>query len=1005
VQTAAQLALSTGGSGGGGGGGGGVVHLVFSRDGQHLLAVSAEPEYTATLFTHRGGGDGGGGGVVNPQEGEWVEAMTTKLGPEFVGVGASFYPGDTMAPGRPVGFACVGPCGARVFAVGDEKGGGLGPVHVNVIAPGGGGGATKLDVHGASTPSDEVPPFESLTKASYVTSHCWGAGGSLWLGDASGVVHARLDAAGLPAKAAAEATGVTRADGIHAHSNAGDGSEEGVGGADDKGAAVLPAFAIELDLTSGVGGGGGGITGLASTAKGLILATGGGRVAWLNYIADGDGGDEVWGNVVESVNFAEQGAAAGAGNGAGAGGGCVSALSLSPSFTSLVVGTTSGALAQCPAWMPLALEELADAHDLKATVTATAAAAGVDGTESTTAAAVAAAGAAAAEPSLDAAGITGETTAVTTADALDENGAAAVGVRRAGPEDLVRWVTRGHGGAVNAVVPLRSSSSATTGGERSVGGEGEGAPFATACADGVLRVWSTAGGAVALVGAFDAGGDTALTAAAALPPPLGYDVERGHSVVVGTASGAVNLVTGLATGGGVGGPGGSGGSLGFSARLHDGAVAAVAVASTAGRRYVATLGADDGRVVFLSAEGDSAYDAAAADTLVSLGYVRCKTFGKPRAIAWMSSGDGGELALAVSIENGDVVRLTPPPAPPAVVDVAAPLAGELSAEVTKPRLGRLQAAADAMSWDVVSGGGSGSDGRSLLALMADRSVRRYSQSELLGDYEGEGAFFTDPASLPRTAGSTAGAVDETPTPGKSPGTQLCVSGDGELAAVGTSGGGVGTFHIILQSKTHPVDDSRYCPCNQSDTRECNPKRRGRRSDARRGVGQRLSAGTGSAGGGWRCATARRDGGGVCRGGRARRGRRRRCPAHRRCRRRRSRRGTPRRAAAVVTASSTYRPALDDEGGDARGRAAPSGARDAALGDCSLRRRSRRRRRRRRYHHRRRHHRRDYRRRHHLHHCRRHRCYYLHLRRRRRRRRRRQFRVYYHLCGRRRLYYE
>ena len=50
-----------GGCGGGGGGGGGgegdlgnIVHLAFSRDGRHLLAVSAAPSYTATLFALRG---------------------------------------------------------------------------------------------------------------------------------------------------------------------------------------------------------------------------------------------------------------------------------------------------------------------------------------------------------------------------------------------------------------------------------------------------------------------------------------------------------------------------------------------------------------------------------------------------------------------------------------------------------------------------------------------------------------------------------------------------------------------------------------------------------------------------------------------------------------------------------------------------------------------------------------------------------------------------------------
>jgi hypothetical protein len=117
--------------------------------------------------------------------------------------------------------------------------------------------------------------------------------------------------------------------------------------------------------------------------------------------------------------------------------------------------------------------------------------------------------------------------------------------------------------------------------------------------------------------------------------------------------------------------------LGFSARLHTGAVAAVAVSPDG--RYAATLGRavqvepirptlkasgserlklkyedllsnrvkiqlaplqlgdDDGRVVFLFLS--VAADAGAAVT--PLGYTRCKKYGRARAIAWVNGSGGG----------------------------------------------------------------------------------------------------------------------------------------------------------------------------------------------------------------------------------------------------------------------------------------------------------------------------------------------------------------------------
>jgi len=107
-----------------------------------------------------------------------------------------YWPGDTGAPGRPVGFALVGPCGARVYAVSDGGGGGgesgggwgqrgsgsgsrgagsgskgggrggggdagLGPAHVDIIVRPGGPDAT-----GALLATDQVPAAESLPAAS-----------------------------------------------------------------------------------------------------------------------------------------------------------------------------------------------------------------------------------------------------------------------------------------------------------------------------------------------------------------------------------------------------------------------------------------------------------------------------------------------------------------------------------------------------------------------------------------------------------------------------------------------------------------------------------------------------------------------------------------------------------------------------------------------------------------------------------------------------------------------
>eukprot|EP00740_Mantoniella_antarctica_P003682 CAMPEP_0181348404 /NCGR_PEP_ID=MMETSP1106-20121128/155_1 /TAXON_ID=81844 /ORGANISM="Mantoniella antarctica, Strain SL-175" /LENGTH=360 /DNA_ID=CAMNT_0023460689 /DNA_START=139 /DNA_END=1225 /DNA_ORIENTATION=- len=68
---------------------------------------------TATLFTYSGddvpaesSGRGERGGGL--PAGEWVEAMAAQLGPELVGVGASFYPGDTALRGGQLGSCASG---------------------------------------------------------------------------------------------------------------------------------------------------------------------------------------------------------------------------------------------------------------------------------------------------------------------------------------------------------------------------------------------------------------------------------------------------------------------------------------------------------------------------------------------------------------------------------------------------------------------------------------------------------------------------------------------------------------------------------------------------------------------------------------------------------------------------------------------------------------------------------------------------------------------------------
>lgn len=614
----------------------------------------------------KGGGSGGGGddgAATESSEGDGGRAST------------SLDRGRQLGTSQPIRSSSGGGGGC-----------GLDPVYINVVVAVGSAAGT-LDVHGAAMRPGELPAFESTPAEVRVTSHCWGRGGALWLGDAAGRVHTCVEAVALPARAAAEATGVTRADGTSpmqyysAASLATGLATEG---------AVFAATTMDLDVDlGGESMGGGAVTGLAFTTKGLVVASSSGRVAWIDYIAHGGGDERVWGVIVESVHVGE------GREGTDGGSGGVSALAVSPSFKQLAVGLSSGALASCPAWIPIALAA--------ANAEAEAAAAA-----SELLAATAAAGAmeAVAEASMNSS-IGAPSGTLTGGE--DECGVGAQ-LARSRPVDLLRWVTRGHGGAVNAVVPLPSlatgAAAATTSTLTSSFARGSrGASFATACADGVLRLWATAGGSVELVAAFDAGGrsvggharkegrcgggqstaGTALTAAAALPSG-GSGHERGYALVVGTVSGAVSLVTGLAAEeegkGGSGGGSGSGdegggcrGLLSFTARLHEGAVAAVAVAATApdgaggaGGKYVATLGADDGRVVFLATTSGDA--GAGCDTLVPLGYVRCRKFGNPRAIAWTSGGDGCP-ALIVSIENGDVVRLTPPPVPPHLRDVVA----------------------------------------------------------------------------------------------------------------------------------------------------------------------------------------------------------------------------------------------------------------------------------------------------------------------------------------------
>jgi len=83
----------------------GIAHLAFSKDGARLLAVGAAPDYTATLWRRAGnvggggggGGNGGGGGGGGGGGEDWHAEMVATVGPEFVGVGASFYP---VEPGK-----------------------------------------------------------------------------------------------------------------------------------------------------------------------------------------------------------------------------------------------------------------------------------------------------------------------------------------------------------------------------------------------------------------------------------------------------------------------------------------------------------------------------------------------------------------------------------------------------------------------------------------------------------------------------------------------------------------------------------------------------------------------------------------------------------------------------------------------------------------------------------------------------------------------------------------